>query len=118
MSCAPNCIGARAPLSRAVLSIRFVVMGLFDRVKGAFRKTREVFGERIAAVFRPGRPLDDALLSELEEILLTSDVGMDTAEVLTARLVAANKEDGGRTPADVLMRRVITQWLKESEGPV
>jgi fused signal recognition particle receptor len=93
-------------------------MGLFDRVKGAFRKTREVFSDRIAAVFRPGRPLDDALLAELEEILLTSDVGLDTAEVLTARLVAANKEDGSRTPADVLMRRVITQWLKESEGPV
>ncbi len=92
-------------------------MGLFDRVKQAFQKTREVFSDKIVNVFRPGRKLDDELLAELEEVLLSADVGIDTAELLTARLVEANKEDGGRTPADVLMRRVVTAWLHQSQGP-
>ena len=92
-------------------------MGLFDRVKQAFQKTREVFSEKIVAVFRPGRKLDNELLSELEDVLLSSDVGLDTSELLISRLVEANKEDGGQTPADALMRRVITRWLKQSEGP-
>ena len=92
-------------------------MGLFNRVKQAFQKTREVFSEKIVAVFRPGRKLDDELLAELEEILLSSDVGLDTSELLIARLREANQADGGQTPADVLMRRVVTHWLKQSEGP-
>ncbi len=93
-------------------------MGLFDRVKQALQKTREVFSDKIVNVFRPGRKLDDELLAELEEVLLSADVGIDTAELLTARLVEANKEDGGRTPADVLMRRVLTTWLHQSQGPL
>ena len=91
-------------------------MGLFDRVKGALRKTREVLSDRIAAVFRPGRALDDKLLDELEEILLSADVGIDTTDLLRQRLISADKVDGGKTPADLQMRRVVTEWLRESEG--
>jgi fused signal recognition particle receptor len=92
-------------------------MGLFDRVKQAFQKTREAFSDKIVNVFRPGRKLDDELLGELEEVLLTADVGLDTSDLLISRLVDANKEDGGRTPADVLMRRMLTKWLEQSQGP-
>jgi fused signal recognition particle receptor len=91
-------------------------MGLFERVKGALKKTREAFSERIAEVFRPGRRLDDALLAELEEFLLAADVGIGTAELLMSKLTEANRDSGGKTSADVLMRRVIIDWLKESEG--
>ena len=92
-------------------------MGLFDRVKQAFQKTREVFSDKIAAVFRPGRKLDDQLLAELEDVLLSADVGLDTTELLISRLKEANRDDGGKTSADVLMRRVVTAWLEQSQGP-
>ncbi len=91
-------------------------MGLFDRIKSAFKKTREVLGDKIAAVFTPGRKLDQDLLNELEEILLSSDVGLGTTEELITSLKNANRREGGNVSADVLMRREIVSLLQKAEA--
>jgi fused signal recognition particle receptor len=91
-------------------------MGLFDKVKQAFRKTREALGEKIAAVFSSGRKLDDQLLRELEDVLLQSDVGVDTATELLDRLKNAAREDDGKTDPQVLLRQQIVALLKQAEG--
>ncbi|MBI5058449.1 signal recognition particle-docking protein FtsY [candidate division KSB1 bacterium] len=92
-------------------------MGLFDKIKQAFQKTREVLGDKIAAVFTPGRKVDQELLDELEEILLSSDVGIDTSEYLIGALKEANRREGGKVAADVLMRQAIVDLLKHAEAP-
>jgi fused signal recognition particle receptor len=92
-------------------------MGLFDKIKQAFQKTREVLGDKIAAVFTPGRKVDQQLLDELEEILLSSDVGLDTTAYLVNALKEANKREGGKVAADVLMRQEIVALLKLAEKP-
>jgi signal recognition particle GTPase len=48
-------------------------------------------------VLQPGRRLDDELLSELEEILITADVGVDATleivQTLKARAAARGMQD-------------------------
>jgi len=54
-------------------------MGLFDKLKTGLEKTRKAFVGRMDAVFSGGKPLTEESLEEMEEILITSDVGVKTA---------------------------------------
>ncbi len=72
--------------------------GLFDRIRQGLSRTREAVTERIAAVVG-GRRLDDEALDEIEEILLTADVGIDTAVAVTDGLRA--RVAGADADADV-----------------
>ncbi|HHN65705.1 MAG TPA: signal recognition particle-docking protein FtsY [Nitrospirae bacterium] len=57
-------------------------MGLFDRLKKGLTKTRQNFVGRLDEVFK-GRKIDDSTIDEFEEILITSDIGMDaTMEII------------------------------------
>lgn len=91
-------------------------MGLFSKLKNALSKTRQSLGDKIAAIVPVGRKLDDTVLAELEDILLASDVGLDTTDYLIERLKSAAKEDKNNTDADTLLRREITNLLRESEA--
>jgi len=93
-------------------------MGLFDRLKKAFQKTREALGEKISAVFSAGRKLDAALLTELEDVLLAADVGVDTTEDLLAKLRDAARTDEGKTAPERLLREQIVSLLRQAEGPM
>jgi len=91
-------------------------MGLFDKLKKALTKTREAITEKLATVFRPGRKLDRELLTELEDILLSADVGLETTEHLIERLKAAGRQAGPDADADALLRQEIVALLKEAEA--
>jgi fused signal recognition particle receptor len=91
-------------------------MSLFDKLKQAFRRTREALGEKISAVFSTGRPLDAQLLRELEEVLLAADVGVDTTEALLKTLQEAVQQDTEKTPPERLLRRQIVALLRRAEG--
>ena len=56
-------------------------MGLFDRIKKGFSKTRDALSEKVRVVFKPGRKIDDDLLDELEEALLAGDVDHPADEI-------------------------------------
>lgn len=57
-------------------------MGVFDRLKQGLQKTRKGFVERLESVFK-GRAIDEETLEELEDILISSDVGVKaTGEIL------------------------------------
>ncbi|WP_367305538.1 signal recognition particle-docking protein FtsY [Alicyclobacillus acidocaldarius] len=53
-------------------------MGLFDRFRKGLEKSRAAMADRLLSVFR-GRRLDDSVFDEMEETLILSDVGVDTA---------------------------------------
>jgi fused signal recognition particle receptor len=91
-------------------------MGLFDRLKQAFHKTREALGEKISTVFAAGRPLDGKLLGELEEVLLAADVGVETTAGLLDSLKEAARQDGGKTAPELLLREQIVALLRRAEG--
>ncbi|MCB9903617.1 MAG: signal recognition particle-docking protein FtsY [Planctomycetes bacterium] len=57
-------------------------MGLLDRLKQRLSKTREKLSDGLSALFRGGRPIDDQLLGELEELLYTADLGPIATELV------------------------------------
>jgi len=54
-------------------------MGFFDRLKEGLSKTRKSITEKIDQVLVAFGKVDDELFDELEEILVTSDIGVDTS---------------------------------------
>jgi len=90
-------------------------MGLLSKFKKALGKTREAFGSKINAVLPSGRKLDDDVLADLEDVLLSSDVGLGTTDHLLEMLREANRQDRGKTDAETLLRRQITELLREAE---
>jgi fused signal recognition particle receptor len=58
----------------------------FDRLKEGLSKTRESLVGKLRSVLFMGRKIDAQLLSEIEEILITSDVGVTTTEKIIERL--------------------------------
>jgi len=63
--------------------------GLFARLRDRLAKTRRGLREGLGRIFPGGRTVDAAALEELEELLITSDLGVRTATELIARLAAA-----------------------------
>ena len=51
--------------------------GLFSRLKSGLSKTRKVLTTDINELFVPSKAIDDDLFDELEELLVTSDLGID-----------------------------------------
>jgi len=87
-------------------------MGFFDRLKESLTKTRKSFVGKVESILT-GRKIDEAVLEELEEILIMSDVGTKAAsEIMTvirekARKGEANDVDSVRD----LLKREMTEML-------
>ena len=56
-------------------------MGIFARLASRFGRTRAALGDGISGLFKGGRKIDSALLTELEELLWTSDLGPIASEM-------------------------------------
>jgi fused signal recognition particle receptor len=52
---------------------------LFSRLKNGLSKTRDILTTDIDALLSAKRQIDDEMLEELEELLITSDIGVQTA---------------------------------------
>lgn len=65
-------------------------MGIFTKTVGYFKdhlgKTRDKIGSSLNSVLSVGRNIDDALLDELEETLITDDIGVETTDKLVTDL--------------------------------
>ena len=54
-------------------------MGFFDKLKQGLGKTKSSIDEKINNVFSVFRKVDEELLEELEEVLVMSDIGVETS---------------------------------------
>ena len=61
-------------------------MGFFDKLKSGLGKTRNSFNEKINSVFSSFRKVDEEFLEELEEILIMSDIGVETSSEIISKL--------------------------------
>ncbi len=61
-------------------------MGFFDKLKQGLNKTRTSFNEKMNQVFSNFRKVDEELLEELEEVLILSDVGVETSTKIIDKL--------------------------------
>ena len=76
-------------------------MGFFDRLKEGLSKTREKFIDKIDELLHSSTKIDDDLIDELEETLITSDVGMATTEKLIKNLRKGVRKAEITSTADV-----------------
>lgn len=92
-------------------------MGLFDRFKERLTKTRTAISDGISGLFRGGRPIDQELLDELEELLYTSDLGPLAGE-LTEELARLHKRGELKGEDDVreAMRAKLLSKLEGAAG--
>ena len=60
--------------------------GLFSKLKSGLSKTRQLLTTDINQLFVSGKGIDDALFEELEEALITSDLGMETTMEMMGRI--------------------------------
>lgn len=61
-------------------------MGFFDKLKNGLNKTKTSFNDKINNVFSNFRKVDEELLEELEEILIMSDIGVNTSVKIISNL--------------------------------
>ena len=91
-------------------------MGIFDKLFGALKKTKEGFGTKLRQLFSKNK-LGDDFYEELEELLIESDVSVSTAEEVVGRVkeqaIEEKLKDGDYVVS--LLRQVLVDILEESE---
>ena len=93
-------------------------MGFFDKIKGGLSRTRDSLVKQVNGVFQGFSKVDDSVYEDLEEILVSADVGVDTAGYLIDRLKSKVKAAGVTDPKGVRdqLKAVMAEELAGSEG--
>ena len=76
-------------------------MGFFEKLKTGLNKTKESFNTKINDVFSNFRKVDEEFLEELEEILIMSDMGVDTSVKIVNNLRKRIKKDNIKDEEEV-----------------
>ncbi len=76
-------------------------MGFFDKLKNGLKKTKASFLGRIDTVLAGFGKIDEDLFEELEDILISSDFGVETTENIMSSLRAAVKDKKLTDAADI-----------------
>lgn len=90
---------------------------MFDKLKTGLSKTRDGLTDKINGALKLAVTIDDDLYDELEEILITSDIGMDTTLEIIERLkTKIRKEKINDTDLVIpALKEVIRKMLTEGE---
>ncbi len=87
-------------------------MGFFDKIKAGLSKTRSAMASTIGSVFQFSQ-LDEDFYEELEENLILSDMGVETAVKATENLRKRIKEQHLKTPdeAKTALKDILVDML-------
>lgn len=88
---------------------------LFQRLKRGLTKTRDDVGHKINQVLGVYVKIDDEMMEDLEEVLVTSDIGVATTMEIVEALEEAITREKVRDPQEVkpLMKKVIIELMEE-----
>ena len=92
--------------------------GFFEKLKDGLTKTRNSITEKVSEVLNLAMTIDDELYEELEEILITSDIGVETSVYVIDKLKKKVREDKIKDPAEIrpCLKEVIIDILGEEEN--
>ncbi len=94
--------------------------GFFQRLKEGLSKTHQGMVSRIDVLISGQKKIDDRLLEELEEILITSDIGVKTTrellEKVTERVKRKELEDAGQLKK--ALQEEMFLILRQQEKPL
>lgn len=88
-------------------------ISLFERLKQGLSKAKQGITDRVDQVLKSYTKVDDELLEEIEEILITADVGVDTTMNIIEKLTDVIKTKKITNPQDVKgeLRLIIEEIL-------
>ena len=86
-------------------------VGFFRKIANALKKTKDAISNKIDLIFH--KELDDEFFEDLEEILITSDLGYETSEEIIDRLRTKCKKEKLKTcdEAKNALRQVIEEMM-------
>lgn len=92
-------------------------MGFLSKLREGLGKTRSALMGGIESVMRSFVKIDEDFLEELEEILITSDVGVGASEEIIDELRERIRDDRIKTRDDTMaaLREIISGMIGESE---
>ena len=93
-------------------------MGFFEKLKAGLSKTKKALFGGIEDLFKRFRRVDEELFDELEELLITSDVGVETTEELLDALRERVKEEKIREPEEIkkILYAELRAMIGEGDG--
>lgn len=91
-------------------------MGIFGKLFGALKKTKDGFAEKMRQLFSRNK-LGDEFYEDLEEVLISADVSVSTAEKMVEGIKERAKAEKLKDPDYVtgLLKEVLTDMLKAAE---
>ncbi len=91
-------------------------MGFFERLKEGLLKTKNAIVGKIDSVFKMFRQVDEDLFEELEELLISADIGFNATEAILDELRDIVKDKSIKEPEEVkdelykILRKKIGQY--------
>ncbi|MFZ7125398.1 MAG: signal recognition particle-docking protein FtsY [Desulfobacterales bacterium] len=89
----------------------------FARLKKGLTKTRDFLNTDIEDLFRGGRRLDAAMLEDLEELLITADIGVQTSMKIIERISSQAAKVKGAEGLKTLLRDEIRSLVEPYAPP-
>ncbi len=89
--------------------------GLLKRLKKGLSKTRKLLSTDINELFAGNRRIDDELLEELEELLITSDIGVQTTMDLIQSISKKSSEISGADQLKIVLKEKILALLNSKK---
>ncbi len=88
-------------------------MGLFSKIKEGLSKTRSALVSNVNSIINSFTKIDEEFFEELEEILVMSDIGVNTAQDVCGRLREYVKKNGVTEPSLIKeeMKNIIFSML-------
>ncbi|MCX7950878.1 MAG: signal recognition particle-docking protein FtsY [Clostridiales bacterium] len=95
-------------------------MSWFEKLKQGLTKTRDVISDKVDTLLSFTKTIDEELYEELEEILITSDVGVTTStkiiEILRKRVKERKIDDPSKVKE--LLREIISEILDNDKQSI
>lgn len=93
--------------------------GLFGRLKEGLTKTKKGITDRVDDLVKSYTKIDEDLFEELEEILITADIGVNTTMEIIDQLRDRVRENKATDPMEVkgLLKELLTEALEEVANP-
>ncbi len=86
-------------------------MNIFEKIKQGLKKTRDNISQKITSIVNSFTKIDEEFFEELQEILITADVGVKTSEVICQRLREEVKKVGEKDPQKI--KELLSMVIKE-----
>ena len=92
-------------------------MQLFQKLKGGLRKTRQKLGDRVRSILSSYSTIDENLYEELEETLISADVGVDTTHAILDALREKVRRYPGNGKDPSIIHDLLAETIEEVISP-